>query len=205
MSQKDDLKNLIAKHNRRLLKLKEQIAISGTSVDPRIKIEAEDIEAEIENLQAQLVTLEGDIEAPPTHKGASNPGQGSIQPGDQITIGTISGSTNFAVGSRSTVKVDRREGPSSKKDSRPFQTIYRQIELRPTDKNVDKTELTQTVQKIEVEAAKGLQANPNKIERWLRRLARMSPDILEATVACLSTLAEATPEIRQVAEKVKAE
>jgi hypothetical protein len=201
MSQKDDLKNLIIKHNRRLLKLKEQIAISGASVDPKIQIEAEDIETEIENLQAQLAMLEGDNRSPRKGEPPMSQGQGSVQQGDQITIGTISKSTTFAVGSGSTVTVNQSQESPDAKITDPFQAICRQIELRSADENVDKTELAQVVQKIAAEAALGEQANPNKVERWLRSLGRMAPDIFEATATCLSTLAEASPEIRRAAEK----
>jgi hypothetical protein len=203
MSQKDDLKNLIVKYNRRLLKLKEQIAISGASVDPKIQIEAEDIETEIENLQAQLAMLEGDKRSPRKGEPILGQGQGSVQHGDQITIGTINDSTTFAVGSGSTVTVNQSQEPPEAKIIDPFQAIYRQIELRSADENVDKTELAQIVQKIATEVALGEQANPNKIERWLRSLGRMAPDIFEATITCLNTLADASPEIRRVAEKTR--
>lgn len=49
----DDLERLITKHTRRLQKLREQQAVYGKSVDPRIEIEIEDIEATIKQLHAQ--------------------------------------------------------------------------------------------------------------------------------------------------------
>jgi hypothetical protein len=54
MSSKNHLKNLIVNYNRRLEKLREQQALYGMSVDPKILIEIEDIEAQIESLQAEL-------------------------------------------------------------------------------------------------------------------------------------------------------
>jgi hypothetical protein len=54
MSNQDDLKKLITDYAKRLQKLKEQKAIAGLSVDPKIPIEIEDIESEIESLQVQL-------------------------------------------------------------------------------------------------------------------------------------------------------
>jgi hypothetical protein len=54
MSQQDDIKKLITYHTRRLQKLKEQKALEGRSVDPKILIEIEDIDTEIKNLQIQL-------------------------------------------------------------------------------------------------------------------------------------------------------
>lgn len=58
MSQKDDIKKLISNHGRRLQKLKEQQALHGTSTDPKILIEIEDIGAELERLQTELEKLE---------------------------------------------------------------------------------------------------------------------------------------------------
>jgi hypothetical protein len=53
MLRSDDLERLIINYTRRLQMLKEQKAIMGISADPRILIEIEDIEAEIENLQKE--------------------------------------------------------------------------------------------------------------------------------------------------------
>lgn len=58
MSRQDDVKNLINHNFRRLQKLKEKRALEGMSVDPKILIEIEDIEALIEKLQIELKTIE---------------------------------------------------------------------------------------------------------------------------------------------------
>lgn len=65
MPTKDQIKKLIFNHNRRLQKLKEQQALEGPSVDPKILIQIEDIEAEIENLQADLAELDETAEESP--------------------------------------------------------------------------------------------------------------------------------------------
>ena len=54
-------KNLIANHQRRLQKLKEQKAFKGTSADPSISLEIEDIEKEVEKLQKKLKGMEGSL------------------------------------------------------------------------------------------------------------------------------------------------
>lgn len=51
----EDIKKLIFTHNRRLQKLKERQALEGISADPKIALEIEDIEAELEELQDELV------------------------------------------------------------------------------------------------------------------------------------------------------
>lgn len=50
-----NITSLIHTRHRRLQKLKEQAALKGSSVDPSISIEIEDIEAEIEQLKQQLL------------------------------------------------------------------------------------------------------------------------------------------------------
>lgn len=67
MASKEDIEELIAIKQRRLQKLKEQESLYGISVDPRIPIEREDIEAEIASLQARLLetnTTNIDLDAP---------------------------------------------------------------------------------------------------------------------------------------------
>lgn len=49
-----DLEQRIVNHQRRLQKLKEQQALHGISVDPKIPLEIENIEAELAELQAEL-------------------------------------------------------------------------------------------------------------------------------------------------------
>ena len=44
------------------------------------------------------------------------------------------------------------------------------IDARPEDPDADRDEIAETASKIEAEAAKGEQANPKKLERWLRFL-----------------------------------
>jgi hypothetical protein len=104
--------------------------------------------------------------------------------GDKITVGDISGSSGVAIGrgAQATVK----QGLGGDEIARLFEAVYQQIEARPEDPDVDKEELTETVQKVQEETAKGEEANPKKVERWLSNLAEMAPDILDVTVACLT-------------------
>jgi hypothetical protein len=66
-----------------------------------------------------------------------------------------------------------------------FKKIRELIEKRPEDPNVDKDELKDTVDKIESEVKKGEEANPAKVERWLKFLASMADDIFQVTAATL--------------------
>jgi len=58
VSYQDDIKKLMGLHPRRLHKLKETSAIHGLSVSPKILIEIEGIEAEIEKLTSELELIE---------------------------------------------------------------------------------------------------------------------------------------------------
>ncbi len=58
MSRQDDLQKLMVEHNRRLQKLKEKKAKQGSSADPNLDIEIEDIEDEVEKLQVEFKTLQ---------------------------------------------------------------------------------------------------------------------------------------------------
>jgi hypothetical protein len=123
--------------------------------------------------------------------------------GDKITAGDVSG-TSIAIGRGAQASVT--QGLGGDELAKLFAAVYQQIEARPEAPDVDKEELTDTVQKIQDEVAKGEQANPNKVERWLGNLAKMAPDILDVTVACLTSPAVGIATvIRKIAEKAKAE
>lgn len=89
MSRQTEIQTLIRQHNRRLQRLKEQRAVEGISVDPKIVIQIEDIEAELEQLRAELATLPKDDET-----ATSTPPDG-LSPLESrssgVTIGNITG------------------------------------------------------------------------------------------------------------------
>jgi hypothetical protein len=124
--------------------------------------------------------------------------------GDKITVGDISGSSGIAIGRGAQASVT--QGLSSDEIAQLFAAVYQQIEARPEDPDVDKEELIETVQKIQGEVAKREEANPNRVERWLKTLAIMADDIFEVTVACLtSPAAGIATVVHKVAEKAKEE
>lgn len=73
MSQKQDLQKLIINHHRRLQKLKEQKALTGRATDPEILIEIEDIETELEALEANLEILAGQSETAEATENSPSP------------------------------------------------------------------------------------------------------------------------------------
>ena len=88
--------------------------------------------------------------------------------------------------------------------ARQFAQIYQKIDAQPADPDVDKAELKGTVQKIEEEVKKGEQANPAKVERWLKFLAEMSEDVFQVTVATLANpVAGVAKAVQLIAQKAK--
>ena len=110
------------------------------------------------------------------------------------------------VGRDQVVHGDKVHGVGGDELAKLFKEIYKQIEERPEDPDVDKEELAETVEKVEKEAAKGEKANPTKVERWLKFLGGMAPDILKVTAAALANpVAGVGTAIGLIAEKARAE
>lgn len=122
--------------------------------------------------------------------------------GDKISVGDISGSQGVAIGRNA--RVSTRSGMGAQELAELFSVIYQKIETRPADPLVEKDEIAEQVKRIENEVAAGETAEPAKIERWLRNLATMAPDILDVTVAALTGPAAGIyVAIRKIAQKVK--
>ena len=67
-----------------------------------------------------------------------------------------------------------------------FAEIYRRIEAHPPEPGLDKDAAVEVVREIEREAARGEDADPQKVEQWLKSLAFIAPDILAITVTGLA-------------------
>lgn len=123
--------------------------------------------------------------------------------GDKITVGDITNSTGVAIGRNARVQV--HSGLDATSAAELFRAIYARIDARPADPNVDKDEITETVQKIEHEAGAGDSANESKLGRWLKALAGMAPDIFDVTIAALASPAAGFGMVaKKIAERAKA-
>jgi hypothetical protein len=124
--------------------------------------------------------------------------------GDKISVGNISNSQGVAIGRGARAEI--QSGIGAKELSELFSSIYKKIDSRPPDPSVEKEEITDRVKRIENEVGTGEKAEPAKVERWLRNLAAMAPDILDVTVAALtSPIAGISMAIRKIAQKVREE
>jgi hypothetical protein len=117
--------------------------------------------------------------------------------------GSVNGS-NVVAGNYN--KITQSNGVQADEIAELFAIIYQKIEARPEDPKVDKEEIAQAVQRIEQETTKGEEANPDKVERLLKTVGGMAPEIGEVILATLtSPAAGIATVIRKIAEKAKEE
>lgn len=87
-----------------------------------------------------------------------------------------------------------------------FSRINQAVEKLPENPDVDKSEVKETVEKIQEEVKKGEQANASKVERWLMSLGAMSDDIFQVTAATLTNpVLGVAKAIQLIANKAKEE
>jgi hypothetical protein len=122
--------------------------------------------------------------------------------GEGIHVGNVTGNTGVAIGHNAQAHV--AQGVGGDQLAQLFASVYQRIESRPDDPDVDKEELTDTIQKVEAEAGKGEHANANKVERWLNGLADVAPDVLDVAIAALtSPIAGASVAVQKISERIK--
>jgi hypothetical protein len=109
------------------------------------------------------------------------------QPGG-VNISGVHG--NFSVGGDivggDKITTTTNEIPNIELLTIQFDAILKQIEQRPPQKKVDKSEIKAVVGKIHNEVRKGDKGDAQKVEHWLRFLASMADDIFQVTVAALT-------------------
>ena len=105
-----------------------------------------------------------------------------------------------AVGANSSdAMITRRRACRRKKSHSFFASIYQKIDAKPDLEPSDKEDLKADVQDVQAEVAKGEEADESFLERRLRSIKRMAPDILE-TIA--TTLADPKAGLALVIRKV---
>jgi hypothetical protein len=118
---------------------------------------------------------------------------------DQITVGDISGSQGVAIGRDARATVSTGVGGSEL--AKLFASVYESIKDRPDNPDVDKEEIEEAVKKVEEETAKGEEANPIKVNRWLKLLADAAPDVVSKVANILMNPALAVAaEVRGIAK-----
>ncbi len=92
-------------------------------------------------------------------------------------------------------------GASAEQIAQLFQAIYKQIDQKSDLKPEDKQDLHADVHDVQTEVAKGDQADESFLERRLRNIQRMAPDILDVIV---TTFADPALGLATVVQKVAA-
>lgn len=131
----------------------------------------------------------------------NNRGRNKQIGGDQNVIqGSISGGV-IVQGRGANVTVQQSSGINEEQLSLVFENMYQAIQARPDDPNIDKEEISETVQRIEQEVKKGDQANDSKLKRWMESLNKMAPDIVDVILASLGgPVSGLTAVLKKVAE-----
>lgn len=124
--------------------------------------------------------------------------------GDQNIIqGNFSGGI-ITQGRNATVTAYQSNGMDVKELAALFDKLYRHVETRPNDPNVDKSEIFEIIQKIEKESGKGNDANETKLGRWVENLAQMAPDILDVVLASLGgPVSGITAVVKKIADRAQ--
>ena len=125
--------------------------------------------------------------------------------GDQnIMSGKVSGGISIQ-GRDARVKINQPSGLDASELTTLFETLYRHIESRPPDPNLDKDEIVETVQKIQEEASKGEdQVNEAKLTRWVDNLNKMAPDIVDVALASLGgPVSGVTALLKKIADRAR--
>ena len=108
------------------------------------------------------------------------------------------------MGPNAKVSVQQGQGVQADELTAMFEAVFKKIETMPANPDVEKEEIVETVQKIQNEASKTDQANPNKLERWLTNIAQMAPDILDVMAASLAgPVAGFTAVFKKIVDKAR--
>nr|BAL53192.1 hypothetical protein HGMM_F05B10C14 [uncultured Chloroflexota bacterium] len=118
----------------------------------------------------------------------------SIQAGDRSVVIGGNASNNVII-----------TGDGNMVTPSPFEAVYRQIAAHPRLTPVERDDLRAEVEEIEDEARRS-SSDPSFLERRLRNVQRMAPDILDVVLATLANPAAGFGVVaRKVAEKMRAE
>jgi hypothetical protein len=106
---------------------------------------------------------------------------------------------------RDSIGRDQNIGVSGDELEHLFEAVYRRIDEPLTQRKADPEEVRDTVQRVEREVEKGDRADTHHIERWLKTLADVAPDVLEVTVNALlaGPGAAVASAVRAVAKRFK--
>lgn len=96
-----------------------------------------------------------------------------------------------------------QEGMSALEAQKLFAKLYETIETKTEISSDDKSDLKNEIEELRKELTKGEKADENFLQRRLRNIGRVAPDILEVTVATIANPVAGFGMIaRKIAEKI---
>ncbi len=117
----------------------------------------------------------------------------NISGGRDVSIGGDVVAGNKTTTSTTTINISALD--------RAFGEVEKKVEALPVAPDV-KAEVQETADKIKEEVKKGEQADPSKVERWLKIIGTMTPDIVQVIGAALvNPAAGVGTAIRLIAKK----
>ena len=131
--------------------------------------------------------------------------QGDMVQGDKNVIGNVGAGAAVAQGRGATANVTNTTINITIWNAWRNQMMT-WIDARANLSAEDKQDAKEQVEKITAEATKGQQADPQRLERFINRLAEYGPDIFEVAVTTLSNpLAGIGLVLKKVADRAKLE
>lgn len=124
---------------------------------------------------------------------------------NSIHTGDLRDNVGVALGHGASASV--QQGAAASDLATAFAHVYQTIQARPADPKVDKDEIQDTVKRIEKETAeKGPAADESKLERWVKNIGGMAPDILEVMASAFGGPVSAAGTIlKKVIERAKSQ
>lgn len=127
---------------------------------------------------------------------------GSVRAGGNVIGGDQVGGDQITVSGDA--YLGQSPGTGRPEGAATFQEVLDRIARRPPDPNIDAEEIRETVDRVREEVARGEAANAVKVERWLKQLVDLTPDVAALALRWLVNPAtEAEAGIVAVAQRLQ--
>ena len=154
----------------------------------------------------EVGTIGGQHRHGPTYEEGSTHEERHIDTGggDNIDVGDISGSTGIAIGRNASASVTQTQGISGAELVELFEKANAMIGQAQINPDYDRDEVEDTTKRIEKEVAKGDSADVGKVERRLKNLLDMAPDVAQVVIAGLADpMAGAAMAVTKLAQRLQ--
>ncbi|HLF27403.1 MAG TPA: hypothetical protein VJG32_13800 [Anaerolineae bacterium] len=120
-----------------------------------------------------------------------------------IRVGNLTNATGVAIGHGAQARVEQLSGGMSDELVNLFARLAHQVNALPD--GPDKSAAASALQGLEIEAAKGDQAEEHSVNRWFNFLAQTAPDAWEVAVdAFLNPIKGLSTAFKKIAQRAQA-